>query len=169
MNGQLLSEAQSLVDEGTSLGLTFGFAESCTAGLVCETVGSVPGASAAFAGGVVSYMLSVKEHVLGVDPKVLYEPSVGPVSPECALQMAQGARLVLGCDVAVSITGIAGPTGEEPGKPVGTVWFGLTTQGHEKTCLTHFEGTRNEIREQAALHALRLAREGLVKRNDLDR
>ena len=163
MNDALLAEAQALVEEATSLGLSFGFAESCTAGLVSQTVGSVPGASAAFAGAVVSYMLSVKERVLGVSSAVLDDPTLGAVSAECAIQMARGAREVLDTNVAVSVTGIAGPTGAEPGKPVGTVWFGLSTAFCEDTRMYHFEGSRDEVREQAALVALMIAREGLMK------
>lgn len=159
---RLVEEAHNLVDECMDHGLTFGFAESCTAGLVSETVGSVPGASKVFTGAIVSYMLSVKENVLGVDPKILDDTSLGAVSAECADGMARGARKVLGCDIAVSITGIAGPTGAEPGKPVGTVWFGLSAPNAQATRLCHFEGARDEIRTQAALYALCLAREGLV-------
>ena len=165
MDDRLLDEARALIEESTSSGLSFGFAESCTAGLVSETVGSVPGASASFAGAVVSYMLSVKERVLGVGPDVLDNPALGAVSSECAIQMARGARGVLDTDVAVSVTGIAGPTGEEPGKPVGTVWFGLSTPAFEDTRLCHFDGNRDEVRKQAALFALALTREGLMKAN----
>ena len=165
MSESLIAEASKLVEECTAMGLTFGFAESCTAGLVSQSVGSVPGASAVFAGAVVSYMLSVKERVLGVSKAVLDDPSLGAVSPECALQMACGAKRVLNCDIAVSVTGIAGPTGAEPGKPVGTVWFGVASDSFEDTRLFHFEGDRDAFREQAALFALKLTREGLMKEN----
>ena len=169
MDNALLSEAHELVDFGISAGLTFGFAESCTAGLVAAAVGSVPGASEAFAGSIVSYMLSVKERVLGVDRAVLDDPGLGAVSAECASQMAEGARRRLGVDVAVSVTGIAGPGGAEPGKPVGTVWFACSIDSETYAELHHFEGTRDEIRNHAAGFALHLAREGLVKANNPDK
>ena len=164
----LLSEAKALVDKAIELDVSFGFAESCTAGLVSATVGSVAGASSVFAGAVVSYMLSVKENVLGVSGEILYDPAVGAVSEACAKQMARGARKCLGTDLAVSVTGIAGPSGAEPGKPVGTVWFACSYASETIAVLRHFDGSRDEIRNQATLFALGLAREGLMKAHLLD-
>lgn len=167
MDDVVLAEAKALVEFGRASGMTFGFAESCTAGLVASAVGSVPGASETFAGSIVSYMLSVKERVLGVSSDVLYDDDLGPVSEECALLMAKGAQRRLGTDVAVSVTGIAGPGGGEPGKPVGTVWFACATDGESIAELRLFDGSRDEIRNQAACFALRLAHEGLVKAKSL--
>ena len=124
---RLYELASQVVEKGSELGLTVGTAESCTGGLVAGCLTAVPGSSSVVRGGVVSYAIPVKHEVLGVSQQVLDEPGVGAVSSECACQMAEGARRVLGCDVAVSLTGIAGPGGEEPGKPVGTVWMGLCT------------------------------------------
>ena len=129
-------------------------AESCTGGLVAAALTEVPGSSDAFAGGVVSYMLDVKEHVLGVSPDILYTPSIGAVSSECAIAMAQGVCKALRADVAVSVTGIAGPGGEEPGKPVGTVWFGWSAFGDSSSQCLRFDGDRASVRAQACLHAL---------------
>lgn len=167
MGDALIEAAQALVDAGKKTALSVGFAESCTAGLCASSVGSIPGASSVLAGGVVSYMLSVKERVLGVDAGILYDEKLGPVSAECAEAMARGARGLLGCDVCVSVTGLAGPDGAEPGKPIGTVWFGFCSAHESFSELCRFSGSRDEIRISAAKHALGLAREGLVKEDIL--
>lgn len=147
--------------KATKRGLTVGTAESCTGGLVCAAITDVPGSSWALRGGVVSYDPEVKHDVLGVDGGVISDPARGVVSSECAEQMAVGARAVLKCDIAVSTTGIAGPSGALPGKPVGTVWFGLATPSSVRTQCHHFMGNRSEVRMQAVLRALDLLCEGL--------
>jgi nicotinamide-nucleotide amidase len=139
--------------------LTVGTAESCTGGLVSAALTSVPGSSAVVRGGVVSYAIPVKHEVLGVSSKVLDEPSLGAVSGECASQMATGARRVLGSDVAVSTTGIAGPTGAEPGKPVGTVWFGACAGNRVVTECHLLSGDRRTVRAKAVRIALGLVLE----------
>jgi len=154
--------AAEVVRAATEAGLTVGTAESCTGGLVSGALTAIPGSSAAVRGGVVSYAVAVKDEVLGVPREVLDDPALGAVSAECAEAMARGARRVVGCDVAVSVTGIAGPGGAEPGKPVGTVWFGLATAGDTKTELRCFSGTRAEVRAKAVNVALGLLLEGLV-------
>ena len=115
---------------------------------------SVPGSSSAVRGGIASYALGVKEDVLGVDGALL--AADGAVNSQTAAQMAEGARRVLAADIAVSATGIAGPAGAEPGKPVGTVWFGISTE--EGTCTEEmrFAGERDAVRRYAAMHALDL-------------
>ena len=97
----------------------------CSSDLIAAMLTSVPGASAAVRGGIVSYVNDVKEKVLGVSGDVL--GTQGAVDELVALQMARGALRDMGSDVAVSVTGIAGPAGAEPGKPVGTVWIGCAT------------------------------------------
>lgn len=163
-SGEVLYElARRVIEKGCELGLTVGTAESCTGGLVAGSLTAVPGSSSVVRGGVVSYAIPVKHEVLGVSQEVLDEPGVGAVSSECAAQMAEGARRVLACDVAVSITGIAGPGGEEPGKPVGTVWMGLATSGGVRTELNCFDGDRAQVRSAAVARALELLYEGLVE------
>lgn len=150
----LFDLAEAVLARARAKGMRIACAESCTGGLVAAALTEVPGSSDVFAGGVVSYMLDVKEHVLGVDPGILYDPSVGAVSSECALAMAEGVSEALGADLTVSVTGIAGPGGEEPGKPVGTVWFGWKAPQGSGSELVRFPGDRSEVREQALKHAL---------------
>ena len=104
--------------------LLFGTAESCTGGLIGATATDVPGISEVFAGGIVSYSNEVKERCLGVPHETL--EAHGAVSAETAVAMADGACRALGCRAAVSVTGIAGPGGAVPGKPVGTVYIGVS-------------------------------------------
>ena len=152
----IASRAEEVLAAARGRGMRLACAESCTGGLVAAALTEIPGSSDTFAGGVVSYMLDVKEHVLGVPGTILYNPSIGAVSPECARAMADGVAELLSADVAVSVTGIAGPGGEEPGKPVGTVWFGLRTPGGTTAHVQCFPGTRSDVREQALVHALDL-------------
>lgn len=160
----LFDECAELVRTASAAGLTVGTAESCTGGLVAGSLTAVPGSSAVVRGGIVSYAVPVKHEVLGVPYEgVLDVPELGAVSSECACAMARGARGVLGCDVAVSVTGIAGPGGEEPGKPVGTVYFGLSTAGGERFLLKRFDGDRAEVRRLAVHEAVDLLREGIVE------
>ena len=136
-------------------------AESCTGGLVSAALTSVSGSSAVVRGGIVSYAIEVKHEVLGVDAQTLSD--VGAVSSECAQQMAQGAARVLKADFAVSVTGIAGPTGAEPNKPVGTVWFGLCTPSVVTSFVKYFDGNRDDVRQQAVLTALQALLDELVR------
>lgn len=161
--GEVREAARLLVEEATARHLTCGCAESCTGGLVAGAITAVAGSSAVLRGGIVSYDPAVKNEVLGVSQEVIDDPARGVVSSDCAAQMCRGARQVLGCDVAVSITGIAGPGGAEPGKPVGTVWFGVATSVGERTTLKCFDGDRDEVRRQAVLCALGLLREAIVE------
>lgn len=159
----LFDACAELVALATARGVTVGTAESCTGGLVCGCLTAVPGSSAAVRGGVVSYAVAVKRAVLGVSGEVLDDPALGAVSAECAEQMARGARRTLGCDVAVSVTGIAGPGGEEPGKPVGTVWFGLATPAGARALRRLLPGDRAEVRLGAVRQAVALLREGVME------
>lgn len=139
--------------------MTIGTAESCTAGMIAARLGDYAGVSDVFLGGVVSYANEVKTNILGVPETVL--AAVGAVSEECARHMAEGARRVLGVDVAVSVTGIAGPGGGTDKKPVGTVCFGVACSGETHTETVHFpqDADRGTIRRRAVLFALRLSRE----------
>lgn len=134
--------------------LTIATAESCTGGLVCHRLTNVPGCSAYVLGGIVSYAYDVKEHVLGVDHDTLY--GQGAVSEAVARQMAQGARRVLKADVAVSITGIAGPGGGSADKPVGLVWIALAAPDAETAERHVWSGDREANKAQSAEAALAL-------------
>ena len=160
---ELYGACSELLDLARARGVTVGTAESCTGGLVCGALTSVPGSSDVVRGGVVSYAIPVKHEVLGVSGDVLDDPSLGAVSAECAEQMASGARCVLGCDYAVSVTGIAGPGGEEPGKPVGTVWMGVAGPDGAASRLFRFEGDRADVRHAAVSAAVELLRAAIME------
>ncbi len=150
--GRIASAAETLVALLRANGKTCATAESCTGGGVGSAITSVAGSSEAYLGGVVSYANSVKEGVLGVRAGTL--ASVGAVSSETAAQMAEGVRKLVGSDVAVSITGIAGPGGGSAEKPVGLVWFGVASDRGVRTEKAIFAGDRAAVRAQAVLHAL---------------
>lgn len=142
---------------GDALGLrgwTVAVAESCTGGLVSKLLTDIPGSSRYVKGGVVAYDNEVKVGVLGVDRKTL--ESDGAVSEEVARQMAIGVARALGSDVGVSLTGIAGPGGGQCGKPVGTVWFGVSTPEGTHTESVQLPGARDAVREAASRRALAL-------------
>lgn len=134
-------------------GLSLALAESCTGGMVAETITNVAGASDIFYGSAVTYVNSAKEHILGVAHETLEKH--GAVSSECAEEMACGARRVYGADVAMSVTGIAGPGGGSEAKPVGTVWFGLATKDGAETFRRRFDGDRAAVRRQTVEEVLR--------------
>ena len=140
-------------------GVTFAAAESCTGGLIAKRLTDVPGASAAFLGGVVSYTNAVKAGVLGV-PRDLLE-QYGPVSEPVARAMAEGVRRLTGSDLAVSVTGLAGPDGDDRGNPVGTVYVGLSWQGGSLVRRLALGGDRPRIRLLAASSALDIIRRHL--------
>ena len=127
-------------------------AESCTGGLVAAAFTDIPGISEVFQGSVVAYDNSVKMRLLEVPEDVLIK--FGAVSEECAGFMASGAAKAAGANYAVSTTGIAGPTGAVPGKPVGTVCIGYYLNGKVVTETNHFSGDRNEVRNQAVARAI---------------
>ncbi|MDD3335207.1 MAG: CinA family protein [Eubacteriales bacterium] len=154
-------ESEELVRRFTACGLTFGTAESLTGGMISATVAGVSGASAVLMGGVVSYDPRIKRDVLGVSQAII--DSVGVVSEECAKAMAVGARKVLGVDVAVSATGVAGPTGGTAENPVGAVWLGVSTGEYVAAYRYQFTGDRQSVREQSVEQALRLALEAIPK------
>ena len=138
-------------------GMTLGTAESLTGGMIAASVAGVSGASAVLMGGVVSYDARVKHELLGVEQTII--DTVGVVSEPCARQMAQGAKAALKVDVAVSATGIAGPTGGTPETPVGTVFIGVSSAKGTRVDECHFTGDRQSVREQSVQHALEMALE----------
>ena len=156
--GALAAQAVAALE---AAGLTAACAASLTGGLIAGALTAVPGSSAVVRGGVVSYAAEAKRDVLGVSPRALDE--AGVVSEPVARQMAEGARERLRADVAVAVTGIAGPGGAEPGKPVGTVWMAVAEAEGSAARLFCFEGDRQAVRLQTvaeALIALRRAAEG---------
>ena len=129
-------------------------AESLTGGGIGQAITSVSGASAVFAGGIISYTNEVKNKVLGVPVEIL--DTHGAVSAPVAKAMAEGARRVIGADVAVAVTGLAGPSGDEFGNPVGTVFIGYADEDTAFAREYHFDGSREEVREQTICAALAL-------------
>ena len=153
MNGdRAKTAAERLVALLKAQGVTCATAESCTGGGIGAAITSAPGASEVFLGGVVSYSNDVKRDVLGVSQATL--DKVGAVSSETAMRMADGARRMMKADVAVSVTGVAGPGGGTAEKPVGLVWFGLATPRGTRAERALFTGDREAVRTQAVVHAL---------------
>jgi len=155
------STAELVVDLLRDRGLTLGTAESCTGGLVAARITDVPGSSDVFLGSIVSYADSVKRDRLGVPDDVL--AAHGAVSAETAEAMAAGARAALGVDVAVSVTGIAGPGGGTEEKPVGLVYLHAVGPDGEVSRRLDFPGDRETIRLRAAVAALHLVRRLVTK------
>ena len=142
-------------------GLTLATAESCTGGLIARRITALPGASRVYRGGVVSYWTEVKAAVLGVPQDILDQ--YGAVSEPTARAMAEGARRITGADIAVSVTGVAGPDPDERGNPVGLVFIGLATP--DGTFCRRTESgrrTRNRIQDLSANHALDMVRRYLT-------
>ncbi|MFZ4754541.1 MAG: nicotinamide-nucleotide amidohydrolase family protein [Miltoncostaeaceae bacterium] len=135
-------------------------AESCTGGIIGARITSVPGASAWYSGGVVSYDNAVKQRALGVPVEVL--AAHGAVSAECAAAMAEGVRARLGATWGLSVTGIAGPGGGTPQKPVGLVYVGIAGPAGTETRELHLQGDRERVRQRAATRALHLLREAIT-------
>lgn len=140
--------AASVICKFRTLGLSLSLAESCTGGLISAVVTDIPGASEIFCGSAVTYADSAKENILGVS-KLTIE-TFGAVSGECAAEMASGARRIYGADIAMSVTGVAGPGGGSAEKPVGTVWFGYSSEEKILTFRKIFSGDRANIRRQTA-------------------
>lgn len=153
--------AQVCMEELLKKGLTLATAESCTGGLVARRITALPGASRVYRGGVVSYWTEVKAAVLGVPQETL--DTYGAVSEQTARAMAQGARKITGAEVAVSVTGVAGPDPDERNNPVGLVFIGLATP--EGTFCRRTESgrrRRDRIQDLAANHALDMVRRYLT-------
>ena len=154
----LAAGARRLAAVASRLGLRVVTAESCTGGLLAKTITDVPGASAHYAGGVVSYANDLKVELLGVDPRVLEEH--GAVSREVALGMATGARRRFAADLAMAVTGVAGPDGGTPEKPVGTVWFAVALADGSRTAgVERFPGDRAAVRDASVAAVLEMAAE----------
>lgn len=138
-------------------GKTLVTAESCTGGGIGAALTAVPGSSEVYKGGVISYTNWVKHNLLGVDEALL--ETLGAVSAPVAKAMAEGARKALAADIAVSVTGLAGPGGDEYGNPVGRVYIGYSDESALESREFTFEGDRESVRRQAAEAALKLVLE----------
>lgn len=148
----MTQQAVNLVELLKANGRTCATAESCTGGMIGSLITAVPGSSEVYLGGVVSYANSVKAGVLGVSAGTL--ETFGAVSEKCASEMAEGARRLTGADVAVSVTGIAGPGGGSAEKPVGLVWFAVATDAGTRAEKAIFAGSREDVRRSAVMHAV---------------
>lgn len=154
-----MDEAVRVIRLLTEKNMTLATAESCTGGLLGKLLTDVPGASAAYLGGVISYAYAVKEKLLGVNPAVLEE--TGAVCGEVALQMAKGARERMGADFALSTTGNAGPSADPKNPNVGEIYVAFAC---EKTSLCRkltLHGSREENRAEACRAALELLLENI--------
>ena len=147
-------------------GLKLATAESCTGGLVGDRITNVPGSSDYYLGGVVAYAYEVKVALLGVSWDTLQ--TYGAVSREVVLEMARGSRKALRADIAVSVSGVAGPGGGSPDKPVGTVWVGLSTPQGDWARVHLFGGNRKQIKDASAEAALKFVLDYLKGSDSLD-
>jgi nicotinamide-nucleotide amidase len=157
-DGRDLAEVVAALLSGR--GKTLALAESCTGGLVAARLTAVPGSSAFFDRGYVTYSNRAKVELLGVDPQIIERH--GAVSEETARAMAEGARRAAGTDLAVAITGIAGPTGATDDKPVGLVFLALAGDGVDRVRRAQLPGERDRVRAQAAQAALEMIRRAVL-------
>jgi len=153
--------AEAVLELSRARGWTLATAESCTGGLVGARLTEVPGASDAYVGGIVAYSDDVKRALLAVRAETLREH--GAVSAETAAEMATGARHALAADVAVAVTGVAGPGGGTPDKPVGLVYITVDSPDGSSTEKLQIGGDRQTIREHATEAALRLVHRHLTQ------
>tara|TARA_R110002096_G_scaffold116164_2_gene251715 strand:- start:12057 stop:12560 length:504 start_codon:yes stop_codon:yes gene_type:complete len=153
--------AEALVRELDAGGKAVATAESCTGGWVAKAITDIPGSSAVFGYGIVSYANGAKESILGVKNQTLVDH--GSVSEAVVSEMAKGAIRLSGADFAVAVSGVAGPTGATKEKPVGLVWFAWAvrdgTKVHVDVSVENFSGDRELVREAAVAHALQGVRE----------
>lgn len=160
LSADLVTQAKAVISANRRLGRTVAVAESCTGGLVSAALTEIAGSSEVFEAGFITYANAAKQAMLGVNAEVL--ETFGAVSIATAWAMAQGALKRSGCDVAVAITGVAGPGGGTEKKPVGTVVFARACKGENPENVVadvrYFENNsgRSDIRRQAALWALEL-------------
>lgn len=154
--------AQALIERLSSGSMTVATAESCTGGMIGEVLTSVPGASGCYGFGFITYANEAKENLLGVSHQTL--DSHGAVSPQTACEMAEGALRVSSADIAISVTGIAGPGGGSAQKPVGLVYIGIASAGTQTVAYkNNFGGDRDAVRRATVKRALELALEALEK------
>jgi len=159
----IMELSQALVSELTAAGKTVCTAESCTGGWIAKAITDIPGSSAVFAYGIVSYSNGAKESLLGVQNRTLAEN--GAVSEPAVTEMARGALNLSGADIAVAVSGVAGPDGGSKEKPVGTVWFAwaqrVGSRVSAEASRQQFKGDRELVRELSVAHAIQGVRERL--------
>jgi PncC family amidohydrolase len=146
--------------------LRLAVAESCTGGLLSHRLTNVPGSSTYFVGGIVAYAYEAKVRLLGVRWETLEK--YGAVSRETVLEMARGVRRALAADIGIAISGIAGPGGGTPEKPVGLTWIGFSAEGVEMAQKYIWPGDRLKVKEQSTQTALQILMEYLSGRSGLD-
>lgn len=156
-----MSEAEKLLKLLKKHAWSLATAESCTGGMAASAIVDVPGASEVYKGGVVAYANESKVRALGVREDLIAD--YGAVSAECAKAMAQGARSRFAADCAFSTTGIAGPDGGTPDKPVGTVWIAAATPVDFRMEKKQFQGSRQEVRRMAVERAISLLIETITE------
>jgi nicotinamide-nucleotide amidase len=156
--------AEALVNELKESGKAVATAESCTGGWVAKAITDIAGSSAVFGYGIVSYSNGAKESIIGVQNKTLEE--YGSVSAEVVEEMAKGTLRLSGADIAVAVSGVAGPDGGTAVKPVGTVWFAWAVRDGANavvdTQLEQFSGDRELVREASVAYALQGVRERIA-------
>lgn len=161
LSKELLVKAARLVQDAKDAGVTLATAESCTGGLVSALITAISGSSAVYLGSIVSYANEVKQRLLGVPAEVL--ATDGAVSEACAKAMAKGVKKAIGADYALAITGLAGPGGATPDKPVGLVYLALATPtGGVIVQKCHFAGDRDAVRSQTAAKGLDMLLEAVA-------
>jgi nicotinamide-nucleotide amidase len=161
-DADLYTLAQMLADVLTQRREMLVSAESCTGGWIAKVLTDLPGSSAWFECGVVAYSYEAKEALLGVNPRTLEEH--GAVSEETAIEMVSGALARFGATIAVAVTGIAGPSGGTPDKPVGTVWVAWKRRGgYAHAEVFQFDGDREAVRRQTVARALEGVRKILTQ------
>ena len=157
----IFAEAKTVIALANEKDITIATAESCTGGLIGAAITAIPGSSTAFKGGIIAYDNAIKNKLLNVPVDMLHK--YGAVSREVARAMAQGAIEALNVDMAVSVTGIAGPGGGSEDKPVGTVWMGVAIQDTIEAKRFEFGDIgRNKIRDVTCFEALKTLTEALT-------
>lgn len=152
--------SKDLLEKAQTRGVTIGVVESCTGGLLGAAITAMPGSSTVFMGGFMTYSNDLKERLVGVSHDTLRKH--GAVSEDTAREMAAGARERLGVDLAISITGVAGPGGGSAEKPIGTVCFGLaTSDGVSSETQLFADMARNRVRDYAVMHAMKCLSEAV--------
>ncbi|MEI0485275.1 CinA family protein [Brachyspira intermedia] len=154
-------KAKEVVELLIQRGLKVTSAESCTGGLFAAHITSVSGSSECFEGSFVTYSNEIKHRMINVREETLGK--YGAVSEECVLEMAENSRKIMKSDIAIAISGIAGPSGGTDDKPVGLVWICLAAEGYIKAYKNIFSGDRQEVREQSVMFSLNLI-ENFIKK-----